>query len=349
MSKFYYQTKTMSMKKLQFFSLLLGLVLGSLAFVACGDDDNDSTNTGGDGGTPSETSIVGLWKGYIKANNPEDMAMCYNHYTYYYFGKDNKFWMVTSFFPDLSQETVEKYVNDALQKGKATTSVDFNGEIIYFSGTYTDNGKEVILKPNETASYNSYNHKWSKTIYRGGDEQASSMPAIAYTLADGKLTLSSNDRSITHFSYHHTLVGTLERAQNVVSPNIPDPDPIIGTWIQDNTPDTVVISRYFSDYGTTQYIVDKKETGSRQNYSGRIVNYDRVESSTNGNYEIADGKLIITYRICNIHYYNGKTQVDNESEDYGYGGEDKLPKDTLNYSINGNKMTMDDTIWTKSE
>lgn len=127
-------------------------------------------------------------------------------------------------------------------------------------------------------------------------------------------------------SYHHTLVGTLERAQNVVSPNIPDPDPIIGTWIQDNTPDTVVISRYFSDYGTTQYIVDKKETGSRQNYSGRIVNYDRVESSTNGNYEIADGKLIITYRIRNIHYYNGKTQVDNESEDYGYGGEDNFPK-----------------------
>ena len=42
MSKFYSQTKTMSMKKLQFFSLLLGLVFGSLAFVACGDDDDDN-------------------------------------------------------------------------------------------------------------------------------------------------------------------------------------------------------------------------------------------------------------------------------------------------------------------
>lgn len=49
------------MKKIQFWSLLLGLTFGSLAFTACSNDDDDS----GDGGNtppPAETEITGTWK-----------------------------------------------------------------------------------------------------------------------------------------------------------------------------------------------------------------------------------------------------------------------------------------------
>lgn len=51
------------MKKIQFFSLLAGLVLGSLAFVACGDDD-DSNDNNGKSDEPTvviNDRIVGTW------------------------------------------------------------------------------------------------------------------------------------------------------------------------------------------------------------------------------------------------------------------------------------------------
>ena len=49
------------MKKLQFWSLMLGLVFGSLAFVACGDDDDDNSNSGGGASGDLATQIIGKW------------------------------------------------------------------------------------------------------------------------------------------------------------------------------------------------------------------------------------------------------------------------------------------------
>lgn len=66
------------MKKIKFWSLMLGLTFGSLAFVACGDDKEDSNTTpptennggdnngnggnGDDGNTPAPVTLVGTWK-----------------------------------------------------------------------------------------------------------------------------------------------------------------------------------------------------------------------------------------------------------------------------------------------
>jgi hypothetical protein len=45
------------MKKIQFWSLLVGLCIGSLAFVACGDDDKDTSS----GGNVSAEELLGSW------------------------------------------------------------------------------------------------------------------------------------------------------------------------------------------------------------------------------------------------------------------------------------------------
>lgn len=56
------------MKKIQFWSLLLGLTFGSLAFVACGDDDDDSPSNSTppsetpDDPTPPANEITGTWR-----------------------------------------------------------------------------------------------------------------------------------------------------------------------------------------------------------------------------------------------------------------------------------------------
>jgi uncharacterized cupin superfamily protein len=48
------------MKKLQFWSLMVGLVFGSLAFVACGDDDDDD-NSNSSGTADLATAVIGKW------------------------------------------------------------------------------------------------------------------------------------------------------------------------------------------------------------------------------------------------------------------------------------------------
>lgn len=50
-----------SMKNLKFWSLLIGLVFGSLAFVACGDDDDDNSNNPTPTPTPPTNILLGKW------------------------------------------------------------------------------------------------------------------------------------------------------------------------------------------------------------------------------------------------------------------------------------------------
>lgn len=50
------------MKKIQFWSLLIGLVLGSFACVACGDDDdNDKKGESGTSGNITAEELIGNW------------------------------------------------------------------------------------------------------------------------------------------------------------------------------------------------------------------------------------------------------------------------------------------------
>lgn len=49
------------MKTFKFLSLILGLVLGSFAFVACGDDDDDSDKGGQSSEVITTDELVGTW------------------------------------------------------------------------------------------------------------------------------------------------------------------------------------------------------------------------------------------------------------------------------------------------
>lgn len=90
------------MKKLYYWSLMLGLVFGSLTFTACGDDDDDdapgttgTTETAETAETPANpTSIVGKWVGEWPALDEDkrvsqmddfDVALCPQAVLYYQF------------------------------------------------------------------------------------------------------------------------------------------------------------------------------------------------------------------------------------------------------------------------
>ena len=70
------------MKKFYYFSLLLGLMLGTLVFTACGSDD-DEPSTGGD--------IVGTWTASFALDEIDE----YEHELTYVFKKDGTFDMTT--------------------------------------------------------------------------------------------------------------------------------------------------------------------------------------------------------------------------------------------------------------
>ena len=57
------------MKKFQFWSLLLGLTFGSLAFTACSSSDDDESGNEGGGGPESE--VAGTWKISLTADVPD--------------------------------------------------------------------------------------------------------------------------------------------------------------------------------------------------------------------------------------------------------------------------------------
>lgn len=65
------------MKKIQFWSLLIGLLLGSFAFVACGDDDDNSSESGGKGGTSSGTiAVKDLYGSWYLIDENSDSKLC---------------------------------------------------------------------------------------------------------------------------------------------------------------------------------------------------------------------------------------------------------------------------------
>lgn len=288
------------MRKIQFWSLLVGLVFGTMAFVACGgDDDDDSIPTP----PATEKTLVGYWKGYIPGNNPEDMALRYAHYLYYYFGSDNKYWLITSFFmPEISKEEADRYIQSALDNGKTTTNLDFNGEIVYFAGTYKTEGNQILLSAKETATYDSFYHKWQKTVNRSSQEDWASMK-ISYSLGEGSLTLSSDNPNITHFAYHHTLVGTLDRIQSVTTPDIPDPEEgleineenLQGTW--DGSVDADFAQGYYQRWRLK--IEGKSYTSWHTHLTAGSINDEvqgvkTVGNKDQGTWEYKDGMLILT-------------------------------------------------------
>jgi len=327
-------------KYFKLMSLFLGLMVCATSFVACGDDGDDTPSTN----TPQKQTLVGHWKGYIPATDSEDMAGRYAHYLYYYFGQDNKFIAMTSFFdPSIGKEKADNYIQKEINNGKTTTSFDFGGEIIYFEGTYKAENGTIKFNVQRNATYNSYDHKWY-----GGSRGSGSKDEleINYQLGDNSLTLSSNNEMITHFAYHHTLVGKLEKVASTQYPDVPEPNPIIGSWQLDNTGDSLTVVRNFDEYDGCSLVETKLENGEGYSGNGRFIIWDKIETADNGRFVLEDGKAIITYTYRSIHYYKDGRSIEAVMENYQEG---ERPTVTLVYSINGNKMNIDGKTWTKRE
>ena len=60
----------MMKKSFQWLSVLALMVMGALAFVACGDDGDDSGNNGNNGNAADNSKILGTW--VVKQVNPTD-------------------------------------------------------------------------------------------------------------------------------------------------------------------------------------------------------------------------------------------------------------------------------------
>lgn len=215
--------------------LFASFFVAAFTLTACGDDDDEDT-------TPPvtpveeptmETSVVGYWKGFIAASNPDDLAMRYSHYLYYYFGKDKKFWLLTSFFsPEITQERADEIVNQVLSHPESLSSQGFDGDIVYLAGSYELNGNKVLMSLNgsECAHYDFWERRW----YKGLDGPASNF-TLTYQFGVGTLTLGHEENYFVHVSPHHTLEGKLTRVQSLKTPEIPDEveiseEALKGTW-----------------------------------------------------------------------------------------------------------------------
>ena len=104
------------MKKLNLW-LFLSLFVAAFTLTACGDDDDSGSPA------PTPTSVVGTWDAFIKASNPDDMALRYSHKLTYVFNQDGTFKIRTIY-------------------GEGQSSEQFHGEeTVVFSGKYVAYGQ----------------------------------------------------------------------------------------------------------------------------------------------------------------------------------------------------------------
>lgn len=174
------------MKKFYLFSLLLGMVFGSLALTACGSDDDDSSNspTNNNGGNPTGGSIVGTWQAFVPASNPESMVYCYDHLLVYAFDSDKTF-----------------KINTAAGGGGSIDKFHVDQQWTFY-GTYTaDNG---LLKLKITRAIKK-SADWVDVV-SGYDAME-----MTYQVNGDQLVLGSDKDEVKFFDYHHLLVATLTR------------------------------------------------------------------------------------------------------------------------------------------
>ena len=117
------------MKKLNLW-LLASLFVAAFTLCACGDDDDSGSPA------PTPTSVVGTWDAFIKASNPDDMALRYSHKLTYVFNQDGTFKIRTIYGEGQSSEQFH---------GEET--VVFSGKLIMWdkSKDRGDMGKDLIL------------------------------------------------------------------------------------------------------------------------------------------------------------------------------------------------------------
>ena len=167
------------MKKLNLW-LLASLFVAAFTLCACGDDDDSGSPA------PTPTSVVGTWDAFIKASNPDDMALRYSHKLTYVFNQDGTFKIRTIY-------------------GEGQSSEQFHGEeTVVFSGKYVANNGKL-----QFSDVTYLLIMWDKSKDRG---DLGKDLILNYSLSGNTLTIGSDDPNMVRFGYHHILVGTLTKS-----------------------------------------------------------------------------------------------------------------------------------------
>ena len=167
------------MKKLNLW-LLASLFVAAFTLCACGDDDDSGSPA------PTPTSVVGTWDAFIKASNPDDMALRYSHKLTYVFNQDGTFKIRTIY-------------------GEGQSSEQFHGEeTVVFSGKYVANNGKL-----QFSDVTYLLIMWDKSKDRG--DMGKDL-ILNYSLSGNTLTIGSDDPNMVRFGYHHILVGTLTKS-----------------------------------------------------------------------------------------------------------------------------------------
>ena len=167
------------MKKLNLW-LLASLFVAAFTLCACGDDDDSGSPA------PTPTSVVGTWDAFIKASNPDDMALRYSHKLTYVFNQDGTFKIRTIY-------------------GEGQSSEQFHGEeTVVFSGKYVANNGKL-----QFSDVTYLLIMWDKSKDRG--DMGKDL-ILNYSLSGNTLNIGSDDPNMVRFGYHHILVGTLTKS-----------------------------------------------------------------------------------------------------------------------------------------
>ena len=266
--------------------------------------------------------------------NWHGLAAIYDHQVFYMFDRDGNYEMLTAFYvTNESNEKIENIINNAKSIDEVIKSINWGEiDIVYFKGSFTSEGNKLILNPKEISEY--INRKWVKT---SKSKTGLGKMTYTYSLADGKLTLSTDKAEYAHYNSHHTLIATMSRMANIAYPDVPDMDAIVGDWRNDNN-DMAVFDIYggFS-YTTYQYNQDGNSPNTGHHY-------DTIAEQKVGTYVHENGKLKVTWTYTHVGYLENGHQKDVVLINIP---ESERTEEEFDVTVGETTMTLWDTTWTK--
>lgn len=190
------------MKKLYYWSLMLGLVFGSLTFTACGDDDDDdapgttgTTETAETPDTPANpTSIVGKWVGEWPAldedkrvSQMDDLMWRYAHKLFYTISSDKTFEIVESACWYSTESSRKEYDQPSLSIDPARP----NGAYLVERISHRLRGHNYTLTDNKIVLFVDH-EAWSGTD-EFADEGVEYEITFDYTISGNKLIINKGE------------------------------------------------------------------------------------------------------------------------------------------------------------
>jgi hypothetical protein len=262
------------MKKLNLW-LLASLFVAAFTLTACGDDDDSGSPA------PTPTSVVGTWDAFIKASNPDDMALRYSHKLTYVFKQDGTFKIRTIY-------------------GEGQSSEQFHGEeTVVFSGKYVANNGKL-----QFSDVTYLLIMWDKSKDRG--DMGKDL-VLNYSLSGNTLTIGSDDPNMVRFGYHHILVGTLTKSSGDIDDDkTPEVTEAKLKGILDGSLEHDFAQGYYQRW-RVQFDGKNYTSWRTHQMVGTTNNEDQslqtVGSKSQGTWEYVDGALVLTPEKMWDSYY----------------------------------------------